>query len=224
METKNFSTEDITKLWTAEKAEDGTCTVVGCKSEDADVTVPRLIDGAAVTGIGRRVFSWNERLTSVTLPDGAERIGECAFHECKNLGCVTLSDSIKAIGRSAFGCCVSLESILIPDGVISIGDKAFQYCYGLKDITVPGSVKSIGEGAFFNCEKLACATLCRGVTDIGDRAFLYCYNIESITVPDTVTSIGKDAFGYCKKLTIHAPAGSCAEKYAKENGIAFAEF
>ena len=40
-----------------------------------------------------------------------------------------------------------------------------------------------------------------------------------VTIPEGVTEIGSSAFDGCKKLTIHAPAGSAAEQYAKENGI-----
>ena len=40
-----------------------------------------------------------------------------------------------------------------------------------------------------------------------------------VTIPEGVTEIGSSAFDGCKKLTIHAPAGSAAEQYAKKNGI-----
>lgn len=42
-----------------------------------------------------------------------------------------------------------------------------------------------------------------------------------VHIPDSVTSIGEGAFSACKELTIHAPAGSYAEQYAKENNIPF---
>ena len=42
-----------------------------------------------------------------------------------------------------------------------------------------------------------------------------------VTIPESVTEIEDFAFYGCKKLTIHAPAGSAAEQYAKENGIRF---
>lgn len=42
-----------------------------------------------------------------------------------------------------------------------------------------------------------------------------------VTIPESVTEIEDFAFDGCKKLTIHAPAGSAAEQYAKENGIRF---
>lgn len=42
-----------------------------------------------------------------------------------------------------------------------------------------------------------------------------------VVIPEGVTSIGENAFSNCPNLTIHAPAGSCAEAYAKENKIKF---
>lgn len=42
-----------------------------------------------------------------------------------------------------------------------------------------------------------------------------------VTIPEGVTEIGLQAFGDCENLTIHAPAGSMAEKYAKKNKIPF---
>ena len=42
-----------------------------------------------------------------------------------------------------------------------------------------------------------------------------------VTIPEGVTEIGSSAFDGCKKLTIHAPAGSYVEEYAKKNKIKF---
>ena len=43
-----------------------------------------------------------------------------------------------------------------------------------------------------------------------------------VVIPESVTRIGSWAFiSGCTDLTIHAPAGSCAEQYAKENNIPF---
>ena len=42
-----------------------------------------------------------------------------------------------------------------------------------------------------------------------------------VTIPEGVKEIGWSAFKDCKKLTIHAPAGSAAERYAEEKDIPF---
>ena len=56
---------------------------------------------------------------------------------------------------------------------------------------------------------------------LGKEAFTECSGLEVIHIPAGVMSIGADCFGDCPKLTIHAPAGSCAEQYAKDNNIPF---
>ena len=64
-------------------------------------------------------------------------------------------------------------------------------------------------------------TIPDSVTSIGDWAFSGCSGLTSVTIPEGVTSIGKWSFSNCYDLTIHAPAGSYAEEYAKENNIPF---
>lgn len=59
-----------------------------------------------------------------------------------------------------------------------------------------------------------------GITSIGMFAFDCCSSMESITIPASVTAITM-AFDRCSRLTIHAPAGSYAEQYAKEHNIPF---
>ena len=60
-----------------------------------------------------------------------------------------------------------------------------------------------------------------GVAQIGAMAFAGCVFMTDICLPDTVTVIATDAFKDCHKLSIHAPVGSYAETYAKENNIPF---
>ena len=64
-------------------------------------------------------------------------------------------------------------------------------------------------------------TIPKGVTKIGRWAFEGCTGLTSVTIPEGVTEIGRHAFYGCKKLTIHAPAGSAAEQYAKKYKIPF---
>ena len=93
---------------------------------------------------------------------------------------------------------VTIPSTLGGYSVETIGDEAFRSCYNIKSITIPDSITSIGDHAFSGCKKLT-----------------------SITIPDSVTSIGFRAFEGCRQVTIHAPAGSFAKTYAKENNIPF---
>ena len=59
------------------------------------------------------------------------------------------------------------------------------------------------------------------VAIIGTGAFERHSQITDLTIPASVTDIGWFAFDGCTNMTIHAPAGSYAEQYAKENNIPF---
>ena len=60
-----------------------------------------------------------------------------------------------------------------------------------------------------------------GVTKIEISAFENCDHLEHVYMPASMKDANSWAFGGCKSLTIHAPAGSFAEQYAKENNIPF---
>ena len=90
------------------------------------------------------------------------------------------------------------------------------------EVIIPDSVKIIGDWAFDGCENLKSITIPDGVTEIGGGAFKDCSSLKSITIPDSGAEIGKYAFRGCPpELTIRAPKGSFAKKYAKEYKIIF---
>ena len=183
-------------------------TITGYKGLDLNVIIPSSIakykvvaiaDNAFIpeaTGLRKDIKEIRRKIESIVIPESVVRIGNYAFSGCKNLTTITIPDSVTSIGKMAFYGCSGLTAIAIPDSVTSIGESAFEGCQNLTAITIPDSVTSIGESAFS-----------------------WCKNLTTITIPDSVTSIGKDAFYNCEKLTIHAYAGSYAEKYAKENKI-----
>ena len=88
-------------------------------------------------------------------------------------------------------------SIDIPEGVTAIRESAFSNT-GLKEVVIPESVRTIEKKSFF-----------------------YCKDLVSVTIPAGVKKFERDIFSGCDNLTIHAPAGSVAETYAKKNNIPF---
>ena len=89
------------------------------KSTSGDVTVPDMIDGRFVTGIG------------------------CyAFYNCKLLESISVPDSITFVDDHAFNNCTSLTSIVLRR-VTDIGSAAFFGCYSLRSITL-GVLVGIG--------------------------------------------------------------------------------
>ncbi len=95
----------------------------------------------------------------------------------------------------------------------------------IRSVAIPESVSIIGKEAFHGCTSLTSVTIPEGVASIGWWAFFDCKSLKDVKIPSSVTEIDKEAFIWGLKprynLTIHAPAGSYAEQYAKENNIPF---
>lgn len=175
--------------------------------------------------IPANAFYGFKNLTSVTWPDGVQRIGENAF-KSTGLTNINIPDSVKFVGSYAFTECEGLTQVSIPASVLRLGSSAgneytvFFRCKNLSEILVdPSNVEySSQDGALFSKEKLRLIwcppakteyIIPDGVTDIGDRAFyagmasdqMTTSQLENVTIPDSVTSIGGAAFASCSGLT-----------------------
>ena len=65
-------------------------------------------------------------ITSITIGNSVETIGNDAFYRCTNLVLLNIGNSVETIGNGAFYGCTSLASLNIPDSVENIGQYAFQ--------------------------------------------------------------------------------------------------
>ena len=130
-------------------------------------------------------------------PD-AQRLSDASKKLRESITTILIPDSVKRIDSIAFSGCKTLASITLPKNITEIEMFAFRKCTSLTSISIPSCVKKLGYGAFYKCTSLA-----------------------SITIPESVETIDMCAFEDCFNLTIHAPAGSYAEQYAKENNIPF---
>ena len=103
---------------------------------------------------------------------------------------VTLPDSLQTVGNRAFSNCDSLTTIIIPDAVTSIGMAAFSSCGNLQTVTIGNGVVSIGEFAFGNTP-VRRLTIGSSVASIGSQAFSAMTNPDTIfmlpTVPPAIT-------------------------------------
>ena len=61
--------------------------------------------------------------------------------------------------------------------------------------------------------------LCAGIEKITNYAFYNCVNLRKIIIPESVKEIERTSFVGCMNLTVYTPAGSYAERYARENNI-----
>lgn len=106
------------------------------------IDIPNEIDGYSVAGIADGAFEGDEGLKCVTMPDGAEDIGESAFASCSSLDTVYMNSRLNKVGKSAFADCESLSDIKIPYSVKEIGDGAFK---GTTELVIEAQSGTAGE-------------------------------------------------------------------------------
>ena len=211
----------------------GSVRISGYKGNEQTVYVPEKIGKNTVTQIGDRAFSrsWAEMMAdlrsetgdetekTLILPDTIREIGACAF-EYSAFSSIVLPKAGVVFSEGIFSSS-RIRTIQLPADLESIPAEAFRACLVLEEVAIPEGVKSIGAQAFRDCRSLTDMRIPEGVNRIGDAAFFDCENLTSVTIRSDMTRIGRLAFRGCKKLTIHAPAASYAERYAKENNIPF---
>ena len=176
-----------------------------------------------VTEIDDAAFRNCSALTSITIPEGIERIGSLAFAECSSLTSITIPKTVTQIDCDGckigdkfylghlFTHCPCLTSIVVEEGnprykSIQNGNgiidkKTNTLIAGDQTTIIPDSVTSIGDHAFEKCSALTSITIPNSVTSIGESAFCDCDALTSVTIPNSVTSIGDYAFRWCNVLT-----------------------
>lgn len=191
-----------------------------------EVSIPTGIGNYAVVSF-TWIFSQNNNIERVNIPQTVTSIYDYAFYNCQNLKTVSFDNifsQIKGIGKYTFANCSSLTNIIIPNSVTTIGysafnncisleslvfgislevieDYAFSECISLKEIYFEGIIK-INQNAFSNCTNLVEVTFGEFVKldSIGDAAFAYCSSLAEISLPNSVKSIGYGIFRDCDSL------------------------
>lgn len=203
-------------------AKNGEITISGYKGTEKSVEIPVQIGKNTVVAIGAEAFvkdkAW--KVEDLHLPNTIREIGKQAFFK-GNITNIILPDSLVTLCVDVFGYCSKLESISLPVGLKTIPVRAFKGCTNLKKVTFNNVLETICGAAFCECSSLEEVSLPESVMQIDPWAFAFCGELKSITIPNPNTVIIDTAFSNSPNLTIHAPAGSNAEQYAKEHNIPF---
>ncbi len=138
--------------------------------------------------IGHFAFN-NNGIKEIRFPEGIRRIGDVAFQDCNRLTSITLPDTVEQLGEGTFGLC-SLQKVKLSNALKSIPAGCFEY-NDLDEIEIPASVKEIGEDAF-HCNFIEKVTLPEGVESIGWNVFTH--ENKYIYFPSTMREIAKDFF------------------------------
>lgn len=136
---------------------------------ETNVVVPSTItyknNVYTVVGLNGVYIDYNDKITSISLPNTLQTIGEGCFAG------------------------MSIKEIEIPKSVTNIGRWAFQRCTNLEQMIWPSNISTIPQGAFMECTSLQAIELPEGLKSIGINA-LIATNIKSITFPSTLEEIG----------------------------------
>lgn len=199
---------------------DGTCEITKYNGSRPNLSIPKQLNGYAVTAIGQYAFSNNKTIENVSIQTGVTKIGASAFSSCTALGIVYLPSTLTTIDDSAFSRCESLTSIRIPSTVTAIGDCAFNSCSSMQSYTVEyGNTRY---SSLQNCLMASNNTvLLQYPIGRSDKSFTVPASVEqicinafttakltSVTIPaNKAVSIGDFAFSWCMNLQeIRLPA------------------
>ena len=203
---KSITTEkskemDISEFDFYTDSDNKTCSILRGDEEPKHeiMKIPNEYDGHTVVEVYDEGFKLVGKVNKLVIPDTVKRIGSGAFEFCPDLETVEMGNGVEELGSDAFIGCKKLKTVTLSNKLTEMPMGAFQQC-AIETITIPSSVQSIEENAFALCESLKEVHITESVKEIADT---------------------NGPFEGCPNVTIYAPSGSYAEKYAKSKNIPF---
>jgi hypothetical protein len=165
-----------------------------------------------VSVIDEWCFSKCSNLASVTLHEGTETIGYCAFRECTSLTTINYPSTLKEIGDYSFQYDSLLAiPLILPESLTYLGLLAYGDCHSIVTASLPGSLGEVPGELFYGCRSLSTVTLGDGICFIGEQAFNHCPNIDTIFVksacPPDMGSLSDSTF-FTYNSTVVVPCGT----------------
>jgi hypothetical protein len=170
-----------------------------------------LGNGLEVIGKNAFYMSGRLRLTSLSIPDSVEIIGDYAFTD-SNLTTVTFGEGLRRIGSRAFAS-TSVGVVRIPKNVSEIAEDAFapdprayyvdplNTVYSSVDATLFNKDQSrlirYGSSTFQNSYSIPST-----VREISSYAFQNARSLTNVVIPNSVLDIGDYAFWQCRQLAV----------------------
>lgn len=204
-DTSTVSVESKDNEFIYDQTEDGYYKTLLYDGNAEIVNVPDTYNGKSVVEIDGLLRS-NENVVEVNIPDTVTTIGGEVFEFCTKLEKLKMGKNVQTIGNNLCLGDTSLKEVNLSENLEEIPEGTFSNCSSLETITIPNKVKTIGNIAFSGCTSLREIHMTASVISIADE------NTDRNQI-----------FEGCDDLTIYAPAGSYAEKYAKIKNIPFVE-
>lgn len=211
---------ELKKLWSVKKVDAGTIELTAYHGTETVVEIPDVIGKQTVVRLSG-TFKGNETIQHIDIPKTVTEIVSGAFEGCSSLTGIVLPEKLKTIGVSAFKGCSRLASITLPKSVTKINAFFAANCTALTELHLSERIREIPNNMIEGCVNLEELFLPEKCRIINNFAFNRLKNLKRLHIPGTTDKISYDAIVDCPNLTIHAPAGSYAERYAKEHNIPF---
>lgn len=152
-----------------------------------DVIVTEGIKSFGSNGVGNYgPFYKNPNITSVTLPDSMELIGNSAFYECTKLNTINWPKNCKiaTIDKNAFYN-TPITKIKIPNSVTAINDYAF-YNVGCTSINFGNASPVLYTSAFYRCSETEINFGTGDIQIMGSNIFYDNIYLKSVNIPSNV--------------------------------------
>lgn len=164
--------------------------------EGTDIVIPAEVGTETkykVMRIAKEAFKGSATITSVTISEGIEEIGESSFEGCGSLKSVKIPATIKrwkedvtTYFNGAFKDCTALTDLSLAEGLTTLGQEAFRGCTALTSVKIPSTITFFPSYVFWGCTKLTDVDLTEGITQIGYQSFRECTSLEEIRIPSTI--------------------------------------
>ena len=149
---------------------------------------------------------YRDKVVSIAIPEGIEKITSYSFLDCINLERVSIPSTVTVIDTEAFKGCMSLTDVELPDNLNKIGEYVFSNCENLENINLHSNITSIGECAFENTA-IRELDFTKGEPDIpesclviGKGAFCNCRNLEKVKLSQRIVYLADNLFENCTEL------------------------
>lgn len=188
--------------------------LTGQVSVPADIGIVSVADGA---------FRDNPEMTELELPEGVTTIGADVFEGCTALTKVILPASVTSIDGDILDGIPA--AVHCPNGSYAMRwamKMGHEYVLpaGSRILSVPSGTAEIQDEAFAGNTAIRCVVVSGSLNSIGSRAFAGCTGLISINLPSSVGYIADNAFSGCTGLTVYCEAGSYAQTWCANNGVA----
>ena len=163
------------------------------------------------------VFSGDDIIVDIDLPDNLTTLGVCCFQECSSLESISIPAGVTVIPTACFALDTSLNNIVFEGDISEIHHRAFWRCSSLQTIALKDSIERIDNFAFAECTSLSSIVLPSSLTTIGDNVFDGS-GVTLIVVPaDMVLSEwSQTSFDTKGEYTVQVTEGSWADEHFEE--------